>query len=149
MRRNNLIEVLKTQNANLSIGDFIKELEEKSAKELKQKEQEDSLVINKYTNVYLESLSEGLFSKEMEVIHCKEISFQTYDSNYKRCYGILGDKIVFDKMGISKREMTPNDVNNTRTTEQLKLYKIIDKSDYEDYLHKYNKINDMLNLIVN
>lgn len=149
MRRNNLIEVLKTQNANLSIGDFIKELEEKSTKELKEKEQEDSLVINKYTDVYLELLDDGLYGKEMEVIHCKRLSFQTYNTGFISCYGIEGEKLVFSKRSINSWKMTPTDANNMRTSEQLNLYKIIDKSDYEDYLHKYNKINDMLNLIIN
>jgi hypothetical protein len=150
MRRNNLIEVLKTQDLKLSIGDFIKELEQKSVKELKEKEYEDSLVIGKYTNVYLELLDDdGIYGKEVEVIHCKEISFQSYDTDFRRCYGIQGNKIVFSKRSINSWEMTPTDANNMKTLEELKLYKIIEKTDYEDYLNKHNKIKDMLNLIIN
>jgi hypothetical protein len=99
-------------------------------------------VIDKFKNIYLKKFSEEgrFFGNELEVIYIKNLTPNSYNTDYKRCYLPTGVRLNFSSIGPSYREFDTNS-HSLLSHKELLEYDEITEDEFNTYLASYNRIN--------
>ncbi len=142
------VESLKNVNPNMTIGEFVLNIENKN----KEKEDKDALirktVIDHYTGKYIKIYEEnGIFGESLKIYKIDLIKSVGYNTDYNELYGITGTKISFSKRDLAKYEIK-GECGNSFSYADLQQATIIQYEQYIEYLDQYNTITTTLKQLI-
>ncbi len=148
--KNRLFSVLNSldeEYKKISIGDFLKLIEEDIKKEKEEEKKEEEFVINKYKSTFLKlKEKDSTWGESIKIFKVEDIFMSEFDIEFDKLYQIIGEEISFSKINIFKRKII-KETNIKFSFSSLKEFEFITEQEYLDFLKKYKELDNSIKKI--
>lgn len=131
--------------SNLSVGELKSNLSKQIATDNHSVEETERILRSDFTDVYLKKYSDGGFGDELAIMHVKTINFKSYNTDYKKMYQPMGERISFSYMNVYRRELGFHDMFDEKG---LRAFEVITRDEYQIFVNKYKKLDKLIRDII-
>jgi hypothetical protein len=134
---------LESMDKDLTVGDLLKNLKEKSQKEEESIKERDVSIVSTYTESFLKRVNpDRIFGETLEVLHIGRIQYSTMDTSWNRLYSIeSGTLLTFSKRDIG---LINQSGQTTYSEKELNEFEIISVEEFREFSKKFSEIKGIL-----
>ena len=138
------IEQLKKVDHSMTIGEYLKDLEQKEILRKEKGEATDKFIIEKYKGTVIELVDEdGLFGKTYNYLEITSVLFETLDENCERLYSIKGKKLT-----VSEGYFRERSLDEWCTFGKLAKGRKVSKEEFEQINLKKKEVYKIINSVI-
>ena len=138
------IEQLKKVDPSMTIGEYLKDLEQKEILRKEKGEATDKFIIEKYKGTVIELVDEdGLFGKTHNYLEITSVLFETLDENYERTYSVKGKKLT-----VSEGYFRERSLDEWQTFDKLAEGREVSKEEFEQINLKKKEVYKIINSVI-
>lgn len=142
-----LQKILEKENKGMTIGDFLKRLNRKEQEEKEKEESNRNKFCEKVKGKILLRKDIDMFGNGIKIFKIDDIKFTEKDYNFNDLFAIKGTRLEFFPEFANLVEMDFE--NNSYLMVTLESLQEIPQSEWDDYLIKYERINEIIEDAIN